>query len=118
MSMTTKLTRWTTFWMAAIAIAPAALLAQRDRDRERERDRDREQEYRTRIDTTFNFSRTGIIDLSVVSGEIVVSGWSRDEVKVHAYSERGRLDMGLSSSHLSLEAHANSGRMGDTRYEV
>jgi len=93
--------------LTVVGAAPAA--AQRDRDRD---------DVRSRIDTSFAFSRSGTVDLSLISGEIIVTGWSRDEIKVRAFSERGRLEMGAGSSHFSLEARSDRGRMGDTRYEL
>jgi DUF4097 and DUF4098 domain-containing protein YvlB len=93
--------------LVVVGAAPAA--AQRDLDRG---------DVRSRIDTSFAFSRTGTVDLSLISGEIIVTGSSRDEIKVRAYSERGRLEMDAGSSHFSLEAHSDRGRMGDTKYEV
>lgn len=94
--------------LAVVGAAPAAA----------QRGRDRDDDIRSRIDTTFAFSRTGTVDLSLISGEIIVTGSSRDEIKVRAYSERGRLEMDAGSSHFSLEARSDRGRMGDTRYEI
>ena len=50
-----------------------------------------DQEGGSRIDTTLAFSPNGTIDLSTISGDIIVTGWSRNEARIKAYSERGRL---------------------------
>jgi DUF4097 and DUF4098 domain-containing protein YvlB len=71
-----------------------------------------------RIDTTFAFSRTGLIDLTSVSGDIVVTGWNRDQVRVTARTERGRLRWRLTSSRVTIETESVRGRTGDTRYEL
>jgi len=71
-----------------------------------------------RIDTTFTFSKDGTVDLSSVSGDIVVTGWTRGEARVRAYTERGQLKSNFTSSRLTIEAEAVRGRMGETRYEV
>jgi DUF4097 and DUF4098 domain-containing protein YvlB len=71
-----------------------------------------------RIDTTFGFSRSGVIDLTSVSGDIVVTGWNRSDVRVHAQTERGRLRWNFSSSRVSIETENGRGRDGDTRYEL
>lgn len=98
--------------LALVALPAASATAQRNRDR------DRDDQPRSRIDTTLAFSRTGTIELSLISGDIIVTGSSRDEIRVRAYSERGRLEMDASSSHFSLDARSDRGRMGDTRFEL
>jgi len=84
----------------------------------RSRDRDIDEEYRSRIDTTFAFGRNGVVDLSLVSGEIVVTGWDRGEVKINATSERGLVRLDASPSRVSLEVRSDRGRLGDTHYEL
>src|SRR5215469_398082 len=40
------------------------------------------------IDTTIPFNTSGgVVDLSIVSGEITVTGWSRGEARVHVTSD-------------------------------
>jgi DUF4097 and DUF4098 domain-containing protein YvlB len=90
---------------ALLAAAPPAAQGQRDRD-----------EYSSRIDTTVAFSRGGALELEIGSGEIIVSGWSRDQVRVRATSERGALRFDASPSLISLGLR--SGRSGETRLEV
>jgi DUF4097 and DUF4098 domain-containing protein YvlB len=101
--------------LALTMFAPNTARAQRDNDRDREREF---QEAQSRIDTTFAFSRTGIVDLTQISGDVVVTSWDRAEARVRAYAERGRVRSGLSSSRLSLEIESVRGRVGDSRFEV
>jgi DUF4097 and DUF4098 domain-containing protein YvlB len=99
--------------LAALVLAPNGAGAQRERDREREF-----QEAQSRMDTTFAFSRTGIVDLTQISGDIVVTAWDRAEARVRAYAERGRIRNGFSSASLSVEVESVRGRVGDSRFEV
>lgn len=101
-----------------------------DRHRDRDRDRTREsdqpfdiQTARSRIDTTIAFSADGTIDLSNISGDIIVTGWDRREVHIRAYSERGRLEWDLTPSRVTLEVHSARGNgggryTGETKYEL
>lgn len=82
-------------------------------------DDERFQDSGERIDTTFTFSRSGIVDLTSMAGDIIVTGWSRGEARVRATAERGRLRWSFSSSRLTIETESyRGGRNGDTRYEV
>jgi len=85
---------------------------------DRSRDRWQDQDGVSRIDTTLAFSPNGTIDLTTISGAIIVTGWSRNEARIRAYSERGRLRFSASSSRITIEAESRRGRMGDTRYEL
>jgi DUF4097 and DUF4098 domain-containing protein YvlB len=70
------------------------------------------------MDTTFAFSRTGIVDLTQISGDVVVTAWDRGEARIRAYAERGRIRSNLSSSRLTLEIESVRGRVGDSKFEV
>jgi DUF4097 and DUF4098 domain-containing protein YvlB len=100
--------------LALTALAPTALSAQRNRDREREDSQDAQ----SRIDTTFAFDKDGVIELTQISGDIVVNAWDRREVRIKAYAERGRIRSSMSSSRLSLEVESVRGRVGDSRFEI
>ena len=101
----------------ALGLALASpLAAQRSRDRDRDRDPD--DEYQSRLDTTLAFDRRGVVDLSIVTGDIVVSGWNRDEVRIHAYSGRGELHSELTRGRVALEVRSRRGHIGDTRFEL
>lgn len=73
--------------------------------------------YRSSIDTTFGFDSRGSVSLTLGSGDIVVTGWSRDEVRVHATSENGGIRMDASGSRLTLEL-SSSHHGDDSRFEV
>jgi DUF4097 and DUF4098 domain-containing protein YvlB len=96
----------------------------RDRIRDEDwRDRDTDlQAQAVRIDTTFAFSASGIVDLSSVYGDIVVTGWDRREARVRASTDRGTLEHEFTQSRLTIEHRTPRGswrgRSGDMRYEV
>ena len=105
--------------LALVALLPLSAFAQRNRDRDREREREEAvQDAQSRIDTTFAFSKSGVVDLRQVSGDVVVNAWDRGEARVRAYAERGRVRASLSSSRLSLDVESVRGRIGDSKFEV
>jgi len=71
-----------------------------------------------RIDTTFAFAKGGSVDLGLVSGEIVVTGWSRQEVKIQASIETGYFETSYSNARVSVTARSRRSHMSDARYEV
>ena len=105
-------------FLATVAVVPllpaTGAGAQRNRDREREDSQD----VQSRIDTTFAFSRTGVVDLTQISGDVVVTAWDRGEARIRAYAERGRVRSSLSSSRLTLEIESVRGRVGDSKFEL
>lgn len=76
-----------------------------------------DRDYRSTIDTTFSFDARGTVSLTLGSGDIVVNGWSRDEIRVHATTENGGIRLDATSSRLSLEL-AGAHRGDDSRFEV
>lgn len=76
----------------------------------------RDEVYESRIDTTFAFDKRGTVVLSVGAGEIIVTGWNRDQVRVRARSERSLIRMDATAARLSLDLSRQRG--GDTRFEV
>ncbi|HEU4630997.1 MAG TPA: hypothetical protein VFS08_14700 [Gemmatimonadaceae bacterium] len=77
--------------------------------------------YRSSIDTTFRFDRDGVVDLTQLSGEIVVTAWDRDEVRVQALAQYGRVESTLSSGRVLLRVvpdRGRGGRIGDSRFEL
>jgi hypothetical protein len=90
---------------AAVAAVPVTARAQRDREL-------------TRIDSTFSFDKGSWVDLSAISGEIIVTGWTRPEAKVYASIERGWIDAELSSHRITLQTRSDRGHMGDARIEI
>ena len=111
--------RYTLFASTVLAVTlmfPAMVSAQSDRHREREREES--QDAQSRIDTTFAFNRNGSVDLTEISGDVIVNAWDRNEARVRAYAERGRIRSTMSSSRLSLEVEPVRGRIGDSKLEV
>ena len=99
--------RWA---VAALVLAGSSAEAQRRRDYDRD--------YRTSVDTTFGFSNRGLVSLTLGSGDIVVSAWPREEVRIHATSEHGGLRLDATGSRVSLEIGGGYGGGGDSRFEV
>ena len=97
---------------AALAMMlPAAADAQR-RDT---RDAD---EFASRIDTVLSLGKGGTVDLSLLSGDIIVDVSSSDQVRIRAYSERGILRLDAGTGRITLGVRSDRGRMGDTRFDV
>jgi len=93
------------FATALLAAAPAAACAQ-------------DNETRQRIDTTFAFDKGGSVDLGQLSGEIIVTGWTKPEVRILATIETGYLESSLSSSRVRIAARPRRNRMGHSRFEL
>lgn len=70
------------------------------------------------LDTTFTFSKDGVVDLRTNSGDIIVTGWNRNQARVRATAERGRMQWDLSSSRITVEPEAGRYRGRDERIEV
>ena len=102
-----RITRYTSFTIlaAAVAFVPASARAQRNREL-------------TRIDSTFAFDKGSAVDVSVISGEIVITGWTRPEAKVYASIDRGWFDSQLSSRRISVETRSDHGHSSGARIEI
>lgn len=74
-------------------LLPAAASAQR-------RDRWSDDDGESRIDTTVAFSRNGTVGVTLPNGEIIVRGWDRAEVRIHATSEDGDIRFSLATSQV------------------
>ena len=96
-----------TFLIAATAFLAVAPVAAAQRD-----------ESLQKIDTTFAFAKGGSVNLGQVSGDIVVTGWTKGEIKIYATIETGYLEASLSSSRVSITAKSRRNRMGKSRYEL
>lgn len=99
--------------LAALGALTLAALPARAQERPRDDDR-----FTARLDTTVTLDRDGTVDLSLVSGEIIVGAGSGNSVRVRAWSERGILQFSASPLRVSLQVRSRRGRMGETRYEV
>ncbi len=106
--------------LIALAVLHAAGAASAAPARAQDAERDARSEARatSRLDTTVTIERGGTVDLQLVEGEIVVTAGTGNQVRIHAYTERGRLQFSASASRVSLDVNSTRGRVGDTRYEV
>lgn len=104
--------------LALTVLLPTAAFAQSDRSRDRDREREEFQDAQSRVDTTFAFNRNGAVELTEISGDVIVNAWDRNEARVRAYAERGRVRTSISASRLSLEVEPIRGRLGDSKLEV
>jgi DUF4097 and DUF4098 domain-containing protein YvlB len=107
-------------WVVALTAAAAlsASAQAKDKDKDKDRDRDRDRDYTSSVDTLLPLSRNGAVEIRLHSGEIIVTGWSRNEVKVRGTSERGQIRVEASPSHIEIGARTLRGRLGETRVEV
>lgn len=78
---------------------------------------DSRQSAQERIDTTFAFMRDGVLDLTTFGGNVVVSGWNRQEARVRGVTERGTR-WRFSPTRMTIEAQGHRGRSGDSQYEI
>ena len=95
--------------LVTLAALPAA--GQRSR-------RDYDRDYRSNVDTSFAFDRRGLVTMTLGSGDIVVTAWDRDEIRIHATSESRGVRLDATSSHVTLELAGGFGGGGDSRFEV
>jgi DUF4097 and DUF4098 domain-containing protein YvlB len=109
---------WAVALTAATVLSASAQAKDKDKDKDRDRDRDRDLDYTSSVDTVVPLSRNGAVDIRLHSGEIIVTGWARNEVKVRGTSERGQLRFEASPSHVEIGARTVRGRLGETRVEV
>lgn len=72
---------------------------------------------RARLDTTIRLDLRGTVDLSLVSGRIVVRGWDSPDVNIQALTENGVLRFDATPSRLTLrvDPEGERGRPRGTR---
>jgi DUF4097 and DUF4098 domain-containing protein YvlB len=109
---------WVVALTAANALSASAQAKDKDKDRDRDRDRDRDLAYTSTVDTVLPLTRNGAVEIRLHAGEIIVTGWSRDEVKVRGTSERGQIRVEATPSHIEIGGRTLRGRLGETRVEV
>jgi hypothetical protein len=78
--------------------------------------RNRPASNRQRIDSTFAFSRTGELSISVRGGEVRVTGWARNDARVVAIGDRGTITMDASSSRIQLGVRPQT--MSRAQFEI
>ena len=76
----------------------------------------RDEPYESRVDTTVNFDRRGIVSLNLGDGEIIVTAWDRQQVRVRARSERSAIRIDATPGRLSLDIARQRG--GESTFEV
>jgi DUF4097 and DUF4098 domain-containing protein YvlB len=101
-------------WIASLLLLFAAVDARAQVRGRRDYDRD----YRSSIDTSFAFDRRGTVILTIGSGDIIVTAWSRDQIRIHASSESQNIRLDATSSRVTLELTDSYRHRGDTRFEV
>jgi DUF4097 and DUF4098 domain-containing protein YvlB len=72
---------------------------------------------RSRVDTTIAFDKNGSVNVSAAGGDIVIVGWSRDQVQVRATSDDDNIRFDASGSRLNLELTSRS-HGSDARFEM
>jgi len=80
--------------------------------------RDSDRDYRSSVDTTFAFDKRGTVALTIGSGDIIVTGWTRDQVRIHAVSENDNIRLDASPSRVTLELGSSYRSRGETRFEI
>ncbi len=84
-------------------------------------------EQATTIDTTIAFAKSGgVVDLSLVSGVIRVTGWNRAEAHIRVTSDDVPVHLEIGSDRILLDTyhgsyhgrHRGGGEGGDVRYEL
>lgn len=70
-----------------------------------------------RVDTTFAFTRQGVLDLTTMSGNVVVIGTTRQEARIRGVTERGSR-WRISSARITIESEGHRGRSSDAQYEI
>ena len=101
-------------WLAVVSLLCAARAGAQDRGPRRDRERD----YRSTIDTSFAFDQRGTVNLSVGAGNIIVTAWSRDQIRIRASSESQNIRFDATNARVTLELTSAYRSRGDTRFEV
>ena len=73
---------------------------------------------RASLDTTLVIDKRGIVDLSMTSGDIIVTGWARSDARVKASTEFGQIRLDAVPSRITMDVRSRNGRMGETRFEL
>ena len=89
-----------------------------ERARERvEEQREREREAAGKLDTTVTFDAKGTVSISCPGGDVKVTGTDRNQIVVHARTERGTIRFTSSGTTARLEP-ANGRGCSDANFEV
>jgi DUF4097 and DUF4098 domain-containing protein YvlB len=93
--------------LAVVSAWPAAATAQRGG----------RSDSRSQIDTTFAFSKSGQIDLTLVSGEVRVTAWARNDAQVVAATNQGQISALMTANRITLGLPSRL-RRGTTTYDL
>ncbi|HEY4216425.1 MAG TPA: DUF4097 family beta strand repeat-containing protein [Gemmatimonadaceae bacterium] len=100
------------------ALAAGLLISVPARDAAAQSRRSRARNGDARIDTTFAFDKNGSVTINGGSGDIVVTGWSRNQVHINAVSDDNEgIRLNTSSGQISLSV-SSANRGSDTHFEV
>jgi hypothetical protein len=117
----------TAFAILGLVIGAASLEAQRsERETVREREREAAREMRererdrdgARLDTTVAFAGGGTVEVDLPGSDVTVSGGSGNEIRVTGRSDRGRLDINVSSSRARIGADYTGGSSAGGQFEI
>ncbi|HET7566206.1 MAG TPA: DUF4097 family beta strand repeat-containing protein [Gemmatimonadaceae bacterium] len=102
--------------MMAVLVATAPLMAQGRPYRGDDFDSDQQ----SKLDTTLTLNPSGTVDLSLVSGEIKVTSWDRNQVRIVATTEQGVLNIDGSPSRVALTVRGEGrhNNVGDATFQV
>jgi DUF4097 and DUF4098 domain-containing protein YvlB len=90
--------------------------AEREREKMEER-RERERESASALDTTVTFDARGTVNISCPGGDVKVTGTDRNQIVVHARTERGPIRFTSTGSSARIEP-ANGRGCNDASFEV
>src|SRR6476646_7523746 len=90
--------------------------AEREREKMQER-REREREVASALDTTVAFDARGTVSISCPGGDVKVTGTERNQIVVHARTERGPIRFTSNGSTARIEP-ANGRGCSDANFEV
>lgn len=107
---------WAVVFTAATALSASAQA--KDRDRDRDRDRDDDSDYASRVDTILPLGRNGTVEIRLHTGEIMVTGWTRNEVRVRGTSERGVISIDATASRIDIGTRPEHSRRGEATVEI
>jgi DUF4097 and DUF4098 domain-containing protein YvlB len=100
--------------LALAALAPRAWSQDDEHVGHHRHDHSAESDETTTIDTTIAFAATGgVADLSLVSGKIIVTAWTRPEARVHVTSDHVPVRFEHEAGRLLLDAHGYRRGRGD-----
>ena len=92
--------------------------AQERSEREREKQRQRDERQRAgSLDTTVTFDAHGVVNVTCPGGAVVVTGSSRNEIKVRARTESGAIRFTSNGARATIEPSTGRG-CGDGHFDV